>query len=288
LLEKGKLNRANFMDWYSNLRIVLRQEKTEYVLIEPYPEDLPADLTAIEHRAHEKRCDDALNVSCLKLVAMSPDLHKQYEHVDAYTMIQGLRGIFENQARAERYNISKALFACKLAEGKPVSTHVIKNDLAIVVNTQSLPTSYESFIMNFHMNGMEKIVAELHGMLKIAGNSIKKNPNHVMMVQKEKKKRQQWTPPNGKVKEKVSDEPSSSKPKAKGKPSPSPDEECFHYHKQGHWFRNYKKYLEEQKKKKGSETSALGINVIEINIAAYSSDSWVFDTRLMIHPCKSL
>jgi predicted N-acyltransferase len=55
----------------------------------------------------------------------------------------------------------------------------------------------------------------------------------------------------------------------KGKSGPSPDEECFHYHKKGHWFRNYKKYLEEQKKKKkkkkknrGSETSASGINVI--------------------------
>jgi hypothetical protein len=34
---------------------------------------------------------------------------------------------------------------------------------------------------------MEKTVAELHGMLKTTEDSIKKNPNHVMMVQKEKK-----------------------------------------------------------------------------------------------------
>jgi hypothetical protein len=34
--------------------------------------------------------------------------------------------MFENQARAEKYNISKALFACKLAESSPVSPHVIK------------------------------------------------------------------------------------------------------------------------------------------------------------------
>jgi hypothetical protein len=142
--------------------------------------------------------------------------------------------------------------------------------------------------MNFHMNGMEKTVAELHEMLKTAENSIKKNPNHVMMVQKEKKKRKCWTPPKGKGKEKVSDEPSSSKSKTKGKPDPSPNEECFHCHKKGHWFRNYKKYLGEQKKKKGSETSALGINVIEINIAICSSDSWVFHTGSMIHTYKSL
>jgi hypothetical protein len=60
------------------------------------------------------------------LDTMSPDMQKQYEHVDAYTMIQGMCGMFVNQARTERYNISKALFMCKLVEGSPVSPHVIK------------------------------------------------------------------------------------------------------------------------------------------------------------------
>jgi hypothetical protein len=46
--------------------------------------------------------------------------------------------------------------------------------------------------------------------------------------------------------------------------------------------------MEEQKKKKGSETSASDINIIEIDIALSSSDSWVFDTRSMIHTYKSL
>jgi hypothetical protein len=62
------------MDWYCNLRIVLRQEKTEYVLTKPYPDDLPVGLTVVDHRAHEKRCDDALNISCLMLATMSTDL----------------------------------------------------------------------------------------------------------------------------------------------------------------------------------------------------------------------
>jgi hypothetical protein len=70
---------------------------------------------------------------------------------------------------------------CKLAEDSPISPHVtkimgyietltklgceIKDDLATDVILQSLSVSYESFIMNFHMNGIEKIVTELHGML---------------------------------------------------------------------------------------------------------------------------
>jgi hypothetical protein len=82
-------------------------------------------------------------------------------------------------------------------------------------------------------------------MLKTAEDSIKKNPNHVMMVQTKKKKRKHSMPPNGKSKEKFSNEPSSSKPKTKGKSGPSPDEECCHCHKEGHWFKNCKKYLEE-------------------------------------------
>jgi hypothetical protein len=106
--------------------------------------------------------------------------------------------MFKNKARVKRYNISKVLFACKLTEGSPISPHVIKmmgytetldklgcelnDDLTTDVILQSLPASYEPFIMNFHMNGMEKTVAELYGMLKIAKDSIKKNPKDMMIV----------------------------------------------------------------------------------------------------------
>jgi hypothetical protein len=38
----------------------------------------------------------------------------------------------------------------------------------------------------------------------------------------------------------------------------------------------------------GSEASALGINVIEINTSISSNESCIFDTGSMIHTCKSL
>jgi hypothetical protein len=86
VLEKEKLNGTNFIDWYRNLRIVLRQEKAEYVLEEPYPDDLPDNADESERVAYEKHTNDSINVSCLMLVTMSPDLKKQYEHTDAYSM----------------------------------------------------------------------------------------------------------------------------------------------------------------------------------------------------------
>jgi hypothetical protein len=52
----------------------------------------------------------------------------------------------------------------------------LKDDLTTDVILQLFPANDELFIMNFHMNGMEKTVVELYGMLKIVEDSIKKNP----------------------------------------------------------------------------------------------------------------
>jgi hypothetical protein len=149
------------------------------------------------------------------------------------------------------YNETLAKIGCEL-----------KDDLTTDVILQSLTVSYEPFIMNFYMNGTEKIVAEF------------------------KRRRKRWNVgclPRAKARKRF-----SMSPRALSLSGPCPDEEYFHCHQKGHWFRNYKNYFEGQKKKKGSETSALGINVIEINIAVSYSDPWVFDTGSMIHTCKSL
>jgi len=39
ILDKEKLNRTNFMDRFRSLRIVLKQEKKEYVIEQLYPEE---------------------------------------------------------------------------------------------------------------------------------------------------------------------------------------------------------------------------------------------------------
>ncbi|KAK8578450.1 hypothetical protein V6N13_116294 [Hibiscus sabdariffa] len=70
--------------------------------------------------------DDMLDVGCLMLATMTPELQKQHEDMVAYEMIQNLKEIYEGQARQERYETSKALFQCKTSEGSPVGAHVIK------------------------------------------------------------------------------------------------------------------------------------------------------------------
>ena len=56
IIEKEKLNGTNFIDWFRNLRIVLKQEKKEYILESPYPEEPSVDAPRAEKNAYEKHC----------------------------------------------------------------------------------------------------------------------------------------------------------------------------------------------------------------------------------------
>ncbi|KAK8713414.1 hypothetical protein V6N13_148632 [Hibiscus sabdariffa] len=172
LLEKEKLNGINFFDWFRNLRIVLNQERKEYVIEEAVPNDPGANAPRADKDKFKKHMDDMLDVNCLMLVTMTPELQKQHEDMVTYEMIQNLKEIYEGQARQERYETSKALFQCKMSEGSPVGAHVLKmmgyiqtleklgfalnDELAIDVFLQSLSNSFNQFVLNFNMNEINK------------------------------------------------------------------------------------------------------------------------------------
>ncbi|KAK8562299.1 hypothetical protein V6N12_010383 [Hibiscus sabdariffa] len=62
----------------------------------------------------KKHMDDMVDFGCLMLATMTLELQKQHENMVAYEMIQNLKEIYEEQARQERYETSKALFQCKM------------------------------------------------------------------------------------------------------------------------------------------------------------------------------
>nr|AAX94813.1 retrotransposon protein, putative, Ty1-copia sub-class [Oryza sativa Japonica Group]ABA93176.1 retrotransposon protein, putative, Ty1-copia subclass [Oryza sativa Japonica Group] len=109
---------------------------------------------------------------------------------------------FNLRSILEKEKLTRTNFMDWLAEGNPVSPHVIKmigytksldklgfplrRELATDLILQSLPPSFEPFIMNFNMNNLNRTLAELHGMLKTDEESIKKNSNHVMVMHKRK------------------------------------------------------------------------------------------------------
>ncbi|KAK8610071.1 hypothetical protein V6N13_026615 [Hibiscus sabdariffa] len=120
--------------WYQTLFMnamdVLLENTTcvskEYVIEELVPDEPAANAPIADKDKFKKHMDDMLDVSCLMLATMSPDLQKQYDDMNAYDMVQNLKEIYEGQVRQERYETSKALFQCKMSEGSPVGAHVIK------------------------------------------------------------------------------------------------------------------------------------------------------------------
>ncbi|KAJ9545068.1 hypothetical protein OSB04_024775 [Centaurea solstitialis] len=263
ILEKDKLTGSNFLDWERNLMIVLRHERKWYVLEEPLGEAPPANAPAAARNAHKKHSDDLLDVACLMLATMSPDLQVRLINTNAYDMIRQLRDMFQTQARTERYDATKAFNECKMVKGTSVSDHVMKMKrhldhlerlghpvpLQLATNTilYSLSEDYRPFVVNYNMNNMEKTIAELHSMLKTAelnmGN--KNKTKYVLMVKdggvKKKNGHASTSKGKGPV-QAIQSAPKKGKGKGKGKkvkPNKARTENrCFICNEIGHWRQN--------------------------------------------------
>ncbi|KAD7477199.1 hypothetical protein E3N88_00335 [Mikania micrantha] len=124
ILEKDKLNNTNFLEWDRNLKIVLKFAKKHYVLEGPVPNE-PKGNTTTACKAWDKHNEDAIEVDCLMQATMSSDLQKNMEDMIAFDMIQQLTGMFQKQARQERYDTMKQLIGRRMQEGSSVSAHVL-------------------------------------------------------------------------------------------------------------------------------------------------------------------
>ncbi|KAD6796444.1 hypothetical protein E3N88_07340 [Mikania micrantha] len=89
ILQRERLNHTNFMDWYRNLRIVLKQEKRSYILDDPIPDE-PNEDDEDAYLEWVKYVEDSVQVSCLMLASMTTELQKEYELHGAYDMITQL------------------------------------------------------------------------------------------------------------------------------------------------------------------------------------------------------
>ncbi|KAG8478355.1 hypothetical protein CXB51_028118 [Gossypium anomalum] len=260
VLEKDKLNGLNFLDWFRNLRIVLKQEQKLYVIEKPLPNEPPANASRAGKDAYKKHLDEMVDVGCLMLATMNLELQKQHEDMVSYDMIEHLKELYQGKQG-------------KQGKRGSISLRPYSND------------SYSQFVLNFNMNEIDKTLPQLLSMLRTAeGNMKKVGPKPILMVRNNKGKRKAKVPtkPKGKGK------PNLGKGKATLKPKGGVSKEgnCFHFGVTGHWKRNCPVYLEEIKKAKASRTSASGIYVIDINLS--TTAYWVLDTGCGSHICTSV
>ncbi|KAG6416770.1 hypothetical protein SASPL_124208 [Salvia splendens] len=175
-------------------------DMVEYVLdkpigVIPYKESL--EFATFDVEAHQKHIDNASDAQCIMLSSMSLELQRQHEHMLPYEMLKHLKSLYASQAQTMEYEILRDLFNCKLHDGSKVSEHVLKmigliERLASIgtvlpanVSTnlilQSLPSSFENFIVNFNMNNTKVGLPELHNKLKTYESSTAKVKS-VLMV----------------------------------------------------------------------------------------------------------
>ncbi|KAK8998531.1 hypothetical protein V6N11_083919 [Hibiscus sabdariffa] len=221
---------------FRNLRIVLKQERKEYVIEEPVPDEPATNASRDDKDKFKKQMDDMLDASCLMLATMSPELQKQHEDMNAIPS-----GSPCYQDDGLHPNVGKTGFP-------------LKDELATDVILQSLPDSFKPFVLNFNMNEINKTLPQLLGMLRTAESDLKMNGSKSILMVREAKgkgKKKAKFKGNGKSKPKGND---ALKPEG----GISKERKCFHCDKAGHWKRNCPLYLEEVKKAKTNGTSSSG------------------------------
>ncbi|KAK4403172.1 Retrovirus-related Pol polyprotein from transposon TNT 1-94 [Sesamum angolense] len=224
--------------------------------------------------------------------------------------MQRMKEVYAIPDRHTRYVATKEFFRAKMTEGSSVQEHEVKmlslvekledlkvgleNDTSIDVILQSLPPSYDPFIVNFNMNGLEKSINELINILVQYEATIKKYAPSVLIgeasTSKAKGKRaRHWKRKKGKAKAKtvVVAKDAMSAPVApvgmgKGKKRMGTQQQsrandiCAYCREKGHWKRDCPNLSSDQ-----------GMFVVEVNMVTNSA-SWVLDTGCGAHICNDL
>ncbi|KAL0292213.1 UNVERIFIED_CONTAM: hypothetical protein Sangu_2530100 [Sesamum angustifolium] len=113
---------------------------------------------------------------------MSNEIQKQYErYEDVWSIMHSMKEFYVVSDRHIRYTVAKAFFGTRMIEGSLVQEHGVvmlslveklkdlqidfDEETYVDVILQSLTASFDQFIINYNMNGLEKSLHELINML---------------------------------------------------------------------------------------------------------------------------
>ncbi|KAL0463012.1 UNVERIFIED_CONTAM: Retrovirus-related Pol polyprotein from transposon RE2, partial [Sesamum latifolium] len=248
-----------------------------YVLDKPLPTALPEGSSPEERVTFDKWLEDNRKVRSIILASMTNEIQKQYDRFeDVPSIMLHMKDIYAVPDRHIRYAATKVFFGTKMAED---------------VILQSLPSSYDPFIVNYNMNELEKSIHELIHMLVQYEASTYKSELTVLVGEASTSKMKgkgarRWKRKKGKgtavtATASTGGAPPAA-PKGKGKGTVRGSQQsrandvCIHCHGKGHWKRECPQLL-----------SHPGMCVVEINMNSNSA-SWVLDTDCGAHICNDL
>ncbi|XP_017976402.1 PREDICTED: uncharacterized protein LOC108661923 [Theobroma cacao] len=126
ILDANKLTGPNFIDWFCNIKIILKQEKKAYVLDGPVLEEPSDDATNEEKEVYRVYMDDLDQATSVMLASMAPNLQEQHEAMNALDIILNLKEMFDKESCTKRFDISRELFRGQMFEESPLRPHVLK------------------------------------------------------------------------------------------------------------------------------------------------------------------
>ncbi|GJR56147.1 hypothetical protein Tco_1406668 [Tanacetum coccineum] len=142
--------------------------------------------------------------------------------------------------------------------------HPVSLSLAVSLILVSLRKEYDSFVQNYNMHGMGKMVNELHAMLKLHEQTLPKRDAHALHAIRAEK-----IPPPPKKEEYAK------------------DSVCHHCGDTGHWKWNRPQYLSELLKYKKLPLGASTSGIFTIELFTFLGKSWVYDTGYGTHICNN-
>ncbi|KAL0445634.1 UNVERIFIED_CONTAM: hypothetical protein Slati_1691300 [Sesamum latifolium] len=304
ILKTNKFNGTNYNDWLRNLWIVLDFENQTYGLDKSLPVTLPEGSTPEERATFKRWQEENRKVRSVVLGSTTNDIQKQYDrHDDVESIMFRMKEVYAVPNRHIRYAATKAFFSTKIIEGSSVREHGFKmlslvekledlqagldNDTYIDVNFQSLPPSYDPFVVNYNMNGLEKSINKLINML-VQYEAATKNSELMVLVgeastsKAKGKGARRWKRKKDKAKTTASTLSAPVVPvgmgRGKGKVGSKPIRvnDVYTCREKGHWKRECPKLL-----------SSAGTFFIKVNMITNSA-SWGLDTGCGAHICNNL
>ncbi|KAL0455635.1 UNVERIFIED_CONTAM: hypothetical protein Slati_0902700 [Sesamum latifolium] len=202
ILKANKFDGTNYSNWLRNLRIALDFENQIYVLDKSLPWTLPEGFLPGESLTFEKFTqwhEDNQKVRNIVLSSMSNKIQKQCErYEDIWSIMHRMEEFYAVPNQHIRYAVTKAFFSVKMIEGSSIREHGVmmlslveklkdlqanfeKEETYVDVIIQSLPLSFDEFIINYNMNGLKKNLHELISMLVQYETTIEKSAPSVLV-----------------------------------------------------------------------------------------------------------